>query len=64
MTRIALPEMRKAGYDPGLATGSLAAGGSIDILIPPSIILVHLCRDRRAIGAAPVRGRPHSRALC
>ena len=40
MTRIALPEMRKAGYDPGLAAGSLAAGGSIGILVPPSIILV------------------------
>jgi tripartite ATP-independent transporter DctM subunit len=40
MTRIALPEMRKMGYDPGLAAGSLAAGGSIGILIPPSIIFV------------------------
>ena len=40
MTRIALPEMRKAGYDAGLAAGSLAAGGSLGILIPPSIILV------------------------
>jgi tripartite ATP-independent transporter DctM subunit len=40
MTRIALPEMRKAGYDPGLASGSLAAGGSLGILIPPSIIFV------------------------
>lgn len=40
MTRIALPEMRKAGYDVGLASGSLAAGGSLGILIPPSIILV------------------------
>jgi tripartite ATP-independent transporter DctM subunit len=40
MTRIALPEMRKAGYDPGLATGSLAAGGSLGILIPPSLIFV------------------------
>jgi C4-dicarboxylate transporter DctM subunit len=40
MTRIALPEMRKAGYDDGLATGSIAAGGSLGILIPPSIILV------------------------
>jgi tripartite ATP-independent transporter DctM subunit len=40
MTRIALPEMRAAGYDEGLATGSLAAGGSLGILIPPSIILV------------------------
>src|SRR5450432_1360948 len=40
MTRIALPEMRNAGYDDRLATGSLAAGGSIGILIPPSVILV------------------------
>lgn len=40
MTRIALPEMRQAGYDDRLATGALAAGGSIGILIPPSIILV------------------------
>jgi tripartite ATP-independent transporter DctM subunit len=40
MTRIALPELRKAGYDDGLATGCIAAGGSTDILIPPSIILV------------------------
>ncbi len=40
MTRIALPEMRKAGYDDGYAAGSIAAGGSLGILIPPSIILV------------------------
>ena len=40
MTRIALPEMRKAGYDDGYASGSIAAGGSLGILIPPSIILV------------------------
>lgn len=40
MSRIALPEMRKAGYDDGLSTGALAAGGSLGILIPPSIILV------------------------
>jgi tripartite ATP-independent transporter DctM subunit len=40
MTRIALPDMRKSGYDPGLASAALAAGGSLGILIPPSIILV------------------------
>lgn len=40
MTRMALPELRKAGYDDGLATGCIAAGGSTDILIPPSIVLV------------------------
>lgn len=37
MTRICLPEMRKYKYDPGLATGSLAAGGTLGILIPPSL---------------------------
>lgn len=40
MTRMALPELRKAGYNDGFATGCIAAGGSTDILIPPSIILV------------------------
>ncbi|MGY6536869.1 MAG: TRAP transporter large permease [Pararhodobacter sp.] len=40
MGRVALPEMRKAGYSGGLATGSLAAGGTLGILIPPSIVLV------------------------
>lgn len=40
MSRIALPEMRRTEYDDGLATGAIAAGGSIGILVPPSIILV------------------------
>lgn len=40
MTRIAIPEMRRAGYDDRLSTGSVAAGGSLGILIPPSIPLV------------------------
>ncbi|PVH27527.1 TRAP transporter large permease [Pararhodobacter oceanensis] len=40
MTRIAMPEMRKAGYDDGYSSGAIAAGGSLGILIPPSIILV------------------------
>lgn len=37
---IALPEMRKYRYDDGLATGAVAAGGSVGILIPPSVILI------------------------
>ena len=40
MTRIAMPEMRKAGYEDGFAAASIASGGSLGILIPPSIILV------------------------
>ena len=38
--KVAMPEMKKYKYDPGLATGSIAAGGSIGILIPPSVILI------------------------
>lgn len=37
---VALPEMRKYRYDDALSTGCIAAGGGLDILIPPSIILV------------------------
>lgn len=40
MTRIALPEMKKRNYSERLATGSIAAGGTLGMLIPPSIILV------------------------
>jgi C4-dicarboxylate transporter DctM subunit len=40
MATVALPEMRKRNYDLGLATGTLAAGGTIGILIPPSVIMV------------------------
>ncbi len=40
MSQVALPEMRRYHYDVRLATGSIAAGGTIGILIPPSVILV------------------------
>ncbi|SLN51297.1 Sialic acid TRAP transporter permease protein SiaT [Aquimixticola soesokkakensis] len=40
MTRIALPEMRRAGYGDGYSAASVAAGGTLGILIPPSIVLV------------------------
>ena len=40
MTRVAYPEMKAHGYDTRLATGSLAAGGTLGILIPPSIALM------------------------
>jgi TRAP-type mannitol/chloroaromatic compound transport system permease large subunit len=36
MSSVALPEMKKRGYDPALATGVVAAGGSLGILIPPA----------------------------
>ncbi|MEM8569566.1 MAG: TRAP transporter large permease [Pseudomonadota bacterium] len=40
MGRVALPELRRYNYAPSLATGSLAAGGVLGILIPPSVVLV------------------------
>lgn len=40
MGQVALPELRRAGYSGGLATATLAAGGTLGILIPPSVILV------------------------
>ena len=40
MSRVALPELRRYGYSGGFATATLAAGGTLGILIPPSVILV------------------------
>ncbi|MEM9341579.1 MAG: TRAP transporter large permease [Pseudomonadota bacterium] len=40
MSKVAMPEMRKYGYSDRLATASIAAGGTLGILIPPSVILV------------------------
>jgi tripartite ATP-independent transporter DctM subunit len=38
--RAALPELKRARYDQGLSTGTIAVGGTLGILIPPSVILV------------------------
>jgi TRAP-type C4-dicarboxylate transport system permease large subunit len=40
MTRVAVPSLLKHKYDPGLATGALAAGGTLGNLVPPGVILV------------------------
>lgn len=40
MARIALPEMESAGYDRRYAAGAVAAGGTLGILIPPSVPLM------------------------
>ncbi|MCR9215192.1 MAG: TRAP transporter large permease [Proteobacteria bacterium] len=40
MGKVALPEMKRFKYSGSLATGSLAAGGTLGILIPPSVVLV------------------------
>jgi tripartite ATP-independent transporter DctM subunit len=40
MGRVALPELKRYGYSDSLATGTLAAGGVLGILIPPSVVLI------------------------
>jgi C4-dicarboxylate transporter DctM subunit len=40
MSRISIPQMLQAGYSPALAAGVVAAGGTLGILIPPSLILM------------------------
>lgn len=40
MSHVAVPEMRRLGYDERLALGSVVAGGTLGILIPPSVMLI------------------------
>lgn len=40
MGTIALPAMKKFGYDDGLSAGSVAAGGTLGVMIPPSVVLI------------------------
>ena len=52
MSQVAGPQMRKLGYSPALSTGTLAAGGTLGILIPPSVILViYAVYTEQSIGA-------------
>lgn len=51
MTRVALPEMERHGYARSLSTGTLAAGGSLGIMIPPSIaLLVYAVITEQSVG--------------
>ena len=40
LTRVAYPSMARYGFAPALATGAIAAGGTLGILIPPSVVMV------------------------
>ncbi|MFC6670786.1 TRAP transporter large permease subunit [Marinobacterium aestuariivivens] len=40
MTKVSMPEMKSRGYDEGLASAAVAAGGTLGVLIPPSIIII------------------------
>lgn len=57
VAKIALPEMEKYKYKPGLSTASVAAGGTLGILIPPSVILIlYGILTREPIGALLISG--------
>lgn len=54
---VALPEMRRYKYDMELATGSVAAGGGLGMLIPPSIVfIVYAILTEQSIGALFIAG--------
>lgn len=51
MGRVSLPEMKRFGYNDGLATGAIAAGGTLGILIPPSAgFVVYAILTEESIG--------------
>ncbi len=57
MTRVAYPEMARAGYDRRLAAGALAAGGTLGIMIPPSIaLLLYALITGQSVGALFLAG--------
>lgn len=57
MSRVALPEMLKHGYAPSLATGTLAAGGTLGIMIPPSIaLLLYALITEQSVGEMFIAG--------
>ncbi len=57
MGTVALPEMKKYKYDLSLATGSIAAGGTLGILIPPSVVLIiYGIQTEQSIGKLFVAG--------
>jgi tripartite ATP-independent transporter DctM subunit len=57
MAAVTLPEMKRYGYDDGLATGVVAAGGSMGILIPPSVIfIVYGIMTEQSIGELFIAG--------
>ncbi|MEX2127411.1 MAG: TRAP transporter large permease [Xanthobacteraceae bacterium] len=57
MGRVCLPEMRRYNYDPRLATGTVAAGGTLGILIPPSTaFIVYAILTEQSIGRLLLAG--------
>ena len=60
MGMMAAPAMTRAGYDPRMSAGVIAAGGCLGILIPPSVMLLVMGPIIGVLGHRPVRRRAHS----
>lgn len=57
MARVALPEMEKNGYDRSFASGTLAAGGTLGIMIPPSVaLLLYALITEQSVGQMFIAG--------
>ena len=57
MASVALPEMKRYGYDMELATGTVAAGGSLGMLIPPSVVfIVYAIMTEQSVGELFIAG--------
>ncbi len=57
MAAVALPEMRRYGYSDELASGAVASGGSLGMLIPPSVVfIVYALMTEQSIGALFLAG--------
>lgn len=57
MSKVALPEMKRGGYADSLATGTLAAGGTLGIMIPPSIaLLLYALMTEQSVGDMFIAG--------
>ena len=64
IAKVALPELKRRGYDEKTCLGSLAAAGTLGILIPPSIIMVVYAVAAEVSIIKRVPRRLHSRASC
>jgi len=57
MSAVALPEMKRYGYDMKLATGTVAAGGGLGMMIPPSVVfIVYAILTEKSIGKLFISG--------
>ncbi len=57
MAAVALPEMKRYGYDMKLATGTIASGGGLGMMIPPSVVfIVYAILTEQSIGKLFISG--------